>query len=155
MKKERWFQARLGGLAGESATMTHGDFRIGNLIFEGSTVAALIDWERAGWGHPLYDLGYLCLPGMRHGDRIGGLMTEQELRDLWTDVSGSTLDVGRVAFFRCMSIFTELSNCVRALVNYSQGRGRTSLLRIVPLVVRLENDLLDAMERIDAGDPAL
>lgn len=151
----RWFQTRLTDLAGETASMTHGDFRIGNLIFEGSTVAALIDWERAGWGHPLYDLGYLCLPGMRHGDRVGGLMSEQELRFLWADVTGSTLDIGRVAFFRCMSIFTELSNCVRALVNYSQGQGRTSLLRIVPLVVRLENDLLEAMERIEAGDAAL
>jgi hypothetical protein len=54
-----------------------------------------------------------------------------------------------------MSIFTELVNCVRALVNYARGRGRASLLRIVPLIVRLENDVLTAIERIDAGDAAL
>jgi aminoglycoside phosphotransferase (APT) family kinase protein len=151
----KWLRDRVTGLADEPATLTHGDFRIGNLIFQGTSVAALLDWERAGWGHPLYDLGYLCLPGMRHGDRIGGLMTGSELRTLWRDVSGEELDIERVAFFRCMSIFTELVNCVRALVNYTRGRGRASLLRILPLIVRLENDVLTAIERIDAGDAAL
>ena len=52
----------LKGLPDRSAaTIVHGDFRIGNLIFSrvGNAVAAVVDWEMATLGDPLADLGLL------------------------------------------------------------------------------------------------
>ena len=45
------------------ATITHGDFRLGNLIYaeESPTVAAVLDWELATIGHPLSDLAFNCM----------------------------------------------------------------------------------------------
>ncbi len=46
-----------------AATIVHGDFRLGNVMFAPSAPAELIaifDWEMATIGDPLADLGYLC-----------------------------------------------------------------------------------------------
>ncbi len=42
-------------------TLVHGDFHYGNLLFSGSRVAAVLDWEIAHIGQPLIDLGCLLL----------------------------------------------------------------------------------------------
>jgi aminoglycoside phosphotransferase (APT) family kinase protein len=54
----RWLADNLP--ASPAATLVHGDFRLGNLLFgPGPRVAAVLDWEMATVGDPLADLGYL------------------------------------------------------------------------------------------------
>ena len=46
-----------------AATIVHGDFRLGNVMFEPQAPArlnAVFDWEMSTIGDPLADLGYLC-----------------------------------------------------------------------------------------------
>jgi aminoglycoside phosphotransferase (APT) family kinase protein len=45
------------------ATVVHGDYRLGNVIFAPQSparLAAILDWEMSTIGDPLADLGYLC-----------------------------------------------------------------------------------------------
>lgn len=55
------------------ATIVHGDFRPGNMIFadDKDEVAAVLDWELSTIGHPLADLGYFCMPYRVPGDVPG------------------------------------------------------------------------------------
>ncbi len=56
-----WLQANLPE-SGE-ATIVHGDYRLGNVIFEAQAparLAAILDWEMATIGDPLADLGYFA-----------------------------------------------------------------------------------------------
>lgn len=45
-----------------SPGLVHADFRIGNVLLDGGRVSAVIDWELAYLGDPLFDLGYLAIP---------------------------------------------------------------------------------------------
>jgi aminoglycoside phosphotransferase (APT) family kinase protein len=49
---------------GEQASVVHGDFRAGNMIFDTHLprVVAVLDWELSTIGHPLADLGYFLMP---------------------------------------------------------------------------------------------
>jgi aminoglycoside phosphotransferase (APT) family kinase protein len=48
---------------GEACAIAHGDYRIGNVIFDPAQprIVAVLDWELATIGHPLADLAYSCL----------------------------------------------------------------------------------------------
>jgi aminoglycoside phosphotransferase (APT) family kinase protein len=47
--------------AERSPTLVHGDYHMGNLLFHGPQVAAVLDWEIAQIGQPLLDLACLCV----------------------------------------------------------------------------------------------
>lgn len=45
--------------------LVHGDYHYGNMLFRGSSVVAVLDWEIAELGQPLLDLGCLCVMTIR------------------------------------------------------------------------------------------
>lgn len=111
-----WLGERLP--ADEKATIVHGDFRVGNTILEGRRprIAALLDWELSTIGHPLADLGYLCMPyhlpakvpGLR--GLVGldfddlKLPDEAELVAGYADASGRT-SIDDIDFFIAFALF--------------------------------------------------
>jgi aminoglycoside phosphotransferase (APT) family kinase protein len=51
-----------------AATIVHGDYRLGNVMFAGDRLAAIFDWELATIGDPLADVGYLVATWAQPGD---------------------------------------------------------------------------------------
>jgi len=69
-----WLRANLPESG--AATVVHGDYRLGNTMFEPDAPArlnAIFDWEMATIGDPLADLGYLCALWTQASDPPGGL----------------------------------------------------------------------------------
>ncbi|CAB4863020.1 unannotated protein [freshwater metagenome] len=58
-----------------AATIVHGDFRLGNMVYAPeppARLAAILDWEMATIGDPLADLGYLATLWSDRDDPTGG-----------------------------------------------------------------------------------
>lgn len=70
-----WLQANMP--QEEQTRLTHGDFRIGNLIFDPvePRVAAVLDWELSTLGDPLLDLAHSCIFAWHvKPDEYGGML---------------------------------------------------------------------------------
>jgi aminoglycoside phosphotransferase (APT) family kinase protein len=65
----------------ENIGVVHGDYRIENLIFQGSAVGAVLDWELCTVGEPLADLAYCCIWYHLPQSALNGL-ADQDLRTL-------------------------------------------------------------------------
>ena len=67
-----WLQANLP--ATPQTTIVHGDYRLGNAMFEPNAPArlkAIFDWEMATLGDPLADLGYMTATWSRPNEGFG------------------------------------------------------------------------------------
>jgi aminoglycoside phosphotransferase (APT) family kinase protein len=67
----RWLATNMP--ASPPATLVHGDYRLGNAVFDTQRALAILDWEMATIGDPLADLGYLCALWSERGDPEVGL----------------------------------------------------------------------------------
>jgi aminoglycoside phosphotransferase (APT) family kinase protein len=59
-----WLPAHIPQDEEEQTRIIHGDYRIGNVIFDPDTLTlcAVLDWELSTLGNPLADLAYHCMP---------------------------------------------------------------------------------------------
>jgi aminoglycoside phosphotransferase (APT) family kinase protein len=59
-----WLPAHIPAEEEEQTRIIHGDYRIGNVIFdpEALRIRAVLDWELATLGNPLADFAYHCMP---------------------------------------------------------------------------------------------
>jgi aminoglycoside phosphotransferase (APT) family kinase protein len=91
---------------GSEATVVHGDYRLGNVMFAPrapARIVALLDWEMAALGDPLADLGYMTAMWAEPGDpddpmldlsaitRQPGFPTRQDLAASYAQRTGRDL----------------------------------------------------------------
>lgn len=72
-------------------SIVHGDYHLGNMLFEGDVVTGLLDWEISHLGEPAFDAAALCLVGIRRefpGPNPGGEvdMSLEEILQLFPEV---------------------------------------------------------------------
>ncbi|MEU7815418.1 phosphotransferase family protein [Pseudonocardia sp. NPDC049154] len=66
---DAWLEAHAPAESG--ATLVHNDFRLGNVIVgTDARVAAVLDWELATLGDPLFDVGYFLASWPEHGEPL-------------------------------------------------------------------------------------
>jgi aminoglycoside phosphotransferase (APT) family kinase protein len=66
---------------GRPLALLHGDYRMGNILFDPTGVRAVLDWEGAHLGDPMEELGWFCVRAWRFGnDQLpaGGLASLEE-----------------------------------------------------------------------------
>ena len=94
-----WLQGHLGGMAHE-VTVVHGDFRLANVVWQGGRIAAVLDWETARVGDPLFDVGWMCMSATSGDDSIMGLVSRDEFVNMYEVASGRRMDQRQVLFWQ-------------------------------------------------------
>jgi aminoglycoside phosphotransferase (APT) family kinase protein len=99
-----------GAPACTRTVIMHGDFRLSNLLVEGSRITAVLDWELSTLGDPLADLAWL-LDDWRQPDdqaismpsptRAGEFPDRATMVDEYCRATG--FDVDRIGFYRGFS----------------------------------------------------
>jgi aminoglycoside phosphotransferase (APT) family kinase protein len=102
---ERWLRARLP--AAGRLSLVHGDFRVGNVLFDEGGVRAMLDWELCKLGDPVEDLGWLCTRAWRFGSEApaGGIGTREELLAAYRAAGGADVDPAHLRFWEAMGSY--------------------------------------------------
>ncbi|MCC7364433.1 MAG: phosphotransferase family protein [Dehalococcoidia bacterium] len=98
----RWLRREVEALKeeGREPCLVHGDFRIGNLMFDEGGVTALIDWEGTHIGEPEEDLTWFLTRVWRFSQpqlEAGGIVHREEWVRAYEVASGRPVDRRRVA----------------------------------------------------------
>lgn len=85
----------------------HGDFQTNNILFDGSRVVALLDWEISGIGAQLLDLGWLLFMNdagsWADGAGLGDVPPYEQIVGWYAAAVGRPVTLDDVAFFRALS----------------------------------------------------
>jgi aminoglycoside phosphotransferase (APT) family kinase protein len=145
----RWLAASRP--APSPTVLVHGDYRMGNLIVDGSTLAAVLDWELVQAGEVYEDLAWFCIRAWRFGasadHAAGGLGSIEDFLHAYEQSGGVTVD--RAAFHWWLVLATLRWGVI---CRYQAERHLSGLNRSVELaaigrrVCETEWDLLDLLE---------
>jgi aminoglycoside phosphotransferase (APT) family kinase protein len=151
----RWLAARKP--QSSPNVLVHGDFRMGNLIVDGSDLAAVLDWELVHVGQAYEDLAWFCIRAWRFGAPAslgaGGLGSIESFLLAYEEASGTTVD--RVAFHWWLVLATLRWGviCRHQAERHLSGQVRSvELAAIGRRVCETEWDLLNLLEKGLAHD---
>jgi aminoglycoside phosphotransferase (APT) family kinase protein len=140
---ERWLAARAP--APPRITLVHGDYRVGNVVFDARGVRAILDWELVHVGDPLEDLGWLCTRAWRFGAPlpVGGVGSREELVAAYEAASGTHVDLDALRFWEAFGSFKLALVFVMQSRVYLDGRVRSvELASLGRRTVEAEDELL-------------
>ena len=154
----RWLAAHRP--ASSPPHLVHGDYRMGNLIVDGSELAAVLDWELVHVGEVYEDLAWFCIRAWRFGapaDRgAGGLGSVEDFLCGYQQASGTTVD--RVAFHWWLVLATLRWGVICRYQAERHLSGQTPSVELAAIgrrVCETEWDLLDLLDEArPSGDDA-
>jgi aminoglycoside phosphotransferase (APT) family kinase protein len=140
---ERWLLARAP--APPRVTLVHGDYRVGNVVFDETGVQAILDWELVHVGDPIEDLGWMCTRAWRFGATLpaGGVGTREQVVRAYERESGTRVDREALRFWEAFGSFKLALVFVMQSRVYLDGRAHSvELASLGRRTVEAEDELL-------------
>ena len=142
-----WLRANLPDRT--TISLLHGDYRAGNMLFDGDRVSAVLDWEFAAIGDPLYDLGWICCPSNRmNTDLVCMVLPEADFLARYERYRGRPVDRDALAFW---VVYHQVRHAIMWLeAGHNFESGATDDLRLarmhsaMPTMRKMVADLLAA-----------
>ncbi len=120
------------------SVLIHNDFRTGNYLVDQNGLTAILDWEFAGWGDPMADLGWFCAECWRFGRpdlEAGGIAPRAEFYRGY-EAGGGRIDDAAVRYWEMVAHLRWAVIALEQGERHSSGRQRSLELaltgRIVP-----------------------
>lgn len=137
------------------AVVQHHDFRLGNVLFDAQgRVAAVLDWEFAGAGDQLCDIGYAAQPYC-----LGRLLGREPSLDLSPDPTAwllreyverapARVEPDRLRYFVALGIFKMAVALVLPADTWWRGEGGLRDAWLELPILSLTRDLIDAIREL-------
>ncbi len=131
--------------------LVHGDFRMGNLIVDGSTLAAVLDWEAVHIGEVYEDLAWFCVRAWRFGApadlAAGGLGSLEDFVTAYERAAGTPVDRAALLWWQVLGTLKWGIICRYQAERHLSGQTRSvELATIGRRVCETEWDILDLLE---------
>jgi aminoglycoside phosphotransferase (APT) family kinase protein len=144
----RWLEANRP--APSAIRLVHGDFRMGNLIVDGSTLAAVLDWEAVHIGEVYEDLAWFCVRAWRFGApaalAAGGLGTIEDFVSAYEQAGGAAVDRKALRWWQVLGTLKWGIICRYQAERHLSGQTRSvELATIGRRVCENEWDVLDLL----------
>jgi aminoglycoside phosphotransferase (APT) family kinase protein len=125
----RWFRANKPEVPEQ--TLVHGDFRIGNMLVDGEELSAVLDWELARVGDPMYDLGYAStyyfagklINPIERPELACSLLEREWFYDQYEKRTGREVDRDRVRYWRAFSAFVMMTISLAGVHRFREGQA--------------------------------
>lgn len=121
----------------EEWTLWHGDFRVGNLLLEQGRVTAVLDWEFACEGDPIYDVVLLTSPPLLVDGLADGIWQGQDLLERYERATGRSISPQQQRFYTVLSTFKICGVWVNGSIPFDQGQNDLAALRSGFSVIQL------------------
>lgn len=133
------------------SVLVHGDFRMGNLIVDGSDLAAVLDWELVHIGEMYEDLAWFCIRAWRFGApaslAAGGLGSIDEFVSAYEAAGGASVDRQALRWWLVLATLRWGVICRFQAERHLSGQNRSvELAAIGRRVCETEWDVLDLLE---------
>lgn len=145
----RWL--RENSPANKDQALVHGDFRMGNLMIDGTGLAGILDWELCHIGDPREDIGWLCVNSWRFGRRdlrVGGVGHLEALLETYEKAGGRPITPREIDYWECLGSFKWGAMCTMMYETFRTGADpsieRGSIGRRVS---ETEIDLMNILEK--------
>ena len=90
----------------EDVTFIHRDYRTGNYLVDNGKLIGTLDWEFAGYGNPLEDVGWLFAKCWRFGQHrypVGGVADAEDFLREYEAASGRHVDAAALVYWQVMA----------------------------------------------------
>ncbi|MCR9070286.1 MAG: phosphotransferase family protein [Alphaproteobacteria bacterium] len=147
----RWMD--LNTPSNSATVLGHGDYRCGNIMADGPTVTAVLDWEFASWSDPMEDVGWICARCWRFGAdgrRVGGIGDLADLRRGYESESERYPDWDRIGFWEVLATVRWAIIALQQGQRHLSGEERSMELALTGRkAAEMELDLLKQIRAIE------
>ncbi|WP_086739949.1 phosphotransferase [Erythrobacter colymbi] len=134
--------------------LNHGDYRMGNLLVDGSVLTGVLDWEIAHFGDPHEDLAFGCMAVWRFAryDRPAlGLGSIADYIAAYEAEAGVTIDRARFRFWTIYRTVWWALGCLKMAAQWRSGADR--MLERVVISRRTSEQELDLLLLLEEDAP--
>jgi aminoglycoside phosphotransferase (APT) family kinase protein len=134
--------------------LNHGDYRMGNLLVEGSRLTGVLDWEIAHFGDPHEDLAFGCMAVWRFAryDRPAlGLGAVEDYLAAYEAEAGVKVDPARFRFWTIYRTVWWALGCLKMAAQWRSGADR--MLERVVISRRTSEQELDLLLLLEEDAP--
>jgi aminoglycoside phosphotransferase (APT) family kinase protein len=131
--------------------VSHGDFRIGNVVVSEVGLEYLLDWEFAHVADPRDDLAWPLVRAWRFGAderRLGGVGEPEPFLERYNELTGRDVSLEDLAWWEVLGNTRWAVGCLTQSRRHLRGQERSVELAVLGrLAAEMEYELLDLIER--------